>query len=133
MKEPLKVKIKRAAMYLLGFSATPMLTACYGMPYQGPIDNVPFDGISGGVYDAKTGEPIAGIKIFATPDANTTVSSTTNSEGRYFLDYHFNRAIKVTAKDIDGTENGGLYLNSSAFVTSLDNHDTNFTLRQNVY
>ncbi|MEE0916310.1 MAG: hypothetical protein U0L45_07370 [Alistipes sp.] len=125
MKEPLKVKIKRAAMYLLGFSATPMLTACYGMPYQDPIDNVPFDGISGGVYDAKTGEPIAGIKVFA----GNTVSTTTNSEGRYFLDHHFDQAVRVTAKDIDGATNGE-YFDSSTFVTSLDNHDTNFSLMQ---
>lgn len=126
MKEPLKVKIKRAAMYLLGFSATPMLTACYGMPYQDPIDNVPFDGISGGVYDAHTGNPIPGIKVSVRGLESYTI---TNKEGLYYIDQHFNGAVSVRAEDIDGEENGEFFY-SEKHVTSLENHDTNFTLQQ---
>lgn len=126
MKQSIKSKLKRAAMYLLGFSATPMLTACYGIAYDEEINHVPFEGLSGGVYDAHTGNPIPGIKVSV---RGSDIYTTTNKEGLYYIDQHFNGAVYVRAEDIDGEENGEFFY-SEKHVTTLDNHDANFTLQK---
>ena len=126
MKQSIKSKLKRAAMYLLGFSATPMLTACYGLAYEDPINQVPFEGISGGVYDAHSGSPIPGIMVSV---RGYDICTITNSEGRYYIDQHFDHAVYVRAEDIDSEENGEFY-HSDKHASTLEHHDMNFTLQK---
>ena len=114
-------------MYMLGFSATPMLTACYGMPYDvRGIDPTPFDDICGTVYDAETHKPIPGIKV-SVPTLD--ISTVSDSEGRYHLDHFFDTSVRVIAEDIDGKENGDYY-DSAQIVTVDDNLNTNFSMRK---
>ena len=127
MKEPLKSKLKRAAIYMLGFSATPLFTACYGVPtadYE--IDPSPFDDISGVVYGSDTNAPIPGIKV-SVPALE--ISTTTNSEGRYHISHHFEASTRVRFEDIDGKENGE-YFNNADIATSANHLYTNITLRK---
>ena len=118
MKQSIKSKIKRAAMYLLGFSATPMLTACYGMPvdYE-PVDPTPFEDIGGIVLDSKSGKPIPGISV-TTHDLEA--SAITNSEGKFFIDRHFTTSHSIRVEDIDGAANGK-YFDHNTIVNS-QNH-----------
>lgn len=114
-------------MYLLGFSATPMLTACYGMPYsEDEIDPTPFDDISGVVYEHDTMKPIPGIKV-SVPTYD--ISTTTDSEGRFYIDHFFSSSVRASFEDIDGAENGEFYSNAY-IVTSENHHNQNAVLRE---
>lgn len=127
MKEPFKSKLKRAAMYLLGFSATPMLTACYGVPTEyEPTDYTPFDDISGQVVDRKTDTPIKGINVSV---IGTDIQTTTDSNGFFYIDQYFTSSVEIYFADIDGAENGDYY-NSSTEVRSTNNHNLKITLLQ---
>lgn len=127
MKESFKSKLKRAAMYLLGFSATPMLTACYGVPTEyEPTDYIPFDDISGQVVDRKTDTPIKGIEVSV---RGTDIKTTTDSNGSFYIDQYFTSSVEIQAKDIDGAENGDYY-QSSEEVRSTNNHNIKISLLQ---
>ena len=120
MKQSIKSKIKRAAMYLLGFSATPMLTACYGMPidYESD-DSTPFEDIGGVVLDMKSGKPIPGISITT---YDMSASAITDSEGKFFIDRYFVTSQTLNAEDIDGAANGK-YLDHNAVANSQNHLD----------
>lgn len=127
MKESFKSKFKRAAIYLLGFSATPMLTACYGVPTEyEPTDYTPFDDIIGQVVDRKTDTPIKGIEVSVT---GTDIKTTTDSNGNFYIDQYFTQSVELYFADIDGAANGDYY-NSSTEVRSTNNHNLKVTLLQ---
>ena len=125
MKKSIKSKLKRAAMYLLGFSATPMLTACYGLAYSDDvIGPIPFEDIHGTVY-SEDGEPIPGIKV-SSPEYK--ISTITDSEGKFHLDQYFDAPpVRITADDIDGEQNGKFY-HSATIVTDADNDNANIKM-----
>ena len=106
MKQSTKSRIKRAALYLLGFSVTPMFSACYGVPtsYDDIYDFDPFDGISGTVMDRKTDKPITGIRVRVASEEN--ISTITDTEGKFHIDHKFEHNVVIYAEDIDGGENG---------------------------
>ena len=62
----MKTTTRRCLLSLLGFSAAPILTACYGMPYYDEYLDMPFDGFSGKIVDVNTQEPIQNIKVHFT-------------------------------------------------------------------
>ena len=127
MKQSIKSRLKRAAMYLLGFSATPMLTACYGLGYYDEdIDPSPFEDIYGVVYGSDTDAPIPGIKV-SIPTFG--ISTTTDKDGKYLFKQGFETSLRVHFEDIDGAENGS-YRNNSTIVTSTDHINTNITLQK---
>lgn len=110
----------RAAMYLLGFSATPMLTACYGLPtnYNEPFDFDPFEDISGTVLDRHSDKPIPGIKVSI--DGKEEINAITDSEGKFHINYTFDHSEVISVEDIDGKENG-YYWNQIEQVTDENN------------
>ena len=83
----MKTTTRRCLLSLLGFSAAPILTACYGMPYYDEYLDIPFDGFSGKIVDIDTQEPIPNIKVHFTeqPDSSNVVehSTFTDAEGRF--------------------------------------------------
>ena len=112
---------------MLGFSATPLFTACYGTPttdYE--VDPSPFDDISGQVVDRKTDTPIKGIEVSV---RGTDIKTTTDSNGSFYIDQYFTSSVEIQAKDIDGAENGDYY-NSSEEVRSTNNHNIKISLLQ---
>ncbi len=127
MKQSIKSRLKRAAMYLLGFSATPMLTACYGLPsdYDEPFDFDPFDDISGTVVDRKSDKPIPGIKVSVAGEED--ISAITNADGKFYINHSFEHSVVIYAEDIDGKENG-YYWRHREQITDENNIDLTISM-----
>lgn len=119
MKESVKTKLKRLGMWALGFSAAPILTACYGMPTDPPpISEDSFDDINGTVVDSESKMPVAGIEV-SVPGSN--IKTISDENGRFFIDRFFYSSIDVNAKDVDGAANGEFEASSQR--VTVQNHD----------
>lgn len=127
MKQPTKSRLRRAALYLLGFSVTPMFSACYGVPtsYDDIYDFDPFDGISGTVIDRKTDKPIPGIRVRVANEEN--ISTITDAEGKFYIDHKFKHNVVIFAEDIDGAQNG-YYWRHREDVTNENNIGLNILM-----
>lgn len=117
---PMKRSIKNILLSLIGFSAAPMLTACYGSPYDDYVlDSMePFTEVEGYVVSTEM-TPIKGIKVSV-----NGLTTTTNEEGHFFVespDYPMYQSEWLLAEDIDGDENGGYFGSASVSVTN-ENH-----------
>lgn len=126
MKQSIKSKLKRACMYLLGFSATPILTACYGVPTPYDEPHLPFDDISGTIVDAKSRKPIAGIKVSIRNDQN--ISTISDSNGKFYIDHFFEDSCIVDCEDIDGKENGEYQKSFGRRVNAENNLDVTIAM-----
>lgn len=116
----MKRSIKNILLSLIGFSAAPMLTACYGSPYDdyAPDSMEPFTEVEGYVVSTEM-TPIKGIKVSV-----NGLTTTTNDEGHFFVespDYPMYQSEWLLAEDIDGEENGGYFGSASVSVTN-ENH-----------
>lgn len=116
----MKRSIKNILLSLIGFSAAPMLTACYGSPYDDydPDRMEPFTEVEGYVVSTEM-TPIKGIKVSV-----NGLTTTTNDEGHFFVespDYPMYQSEWLLAEDIDGEENGGYFGSASVSVTN-ENH-----------
>ncbi len=117
----MKRGIKNILLSLVGFSAAPMLTACYGTPYDDYVPYEPFDRIEGFVVDTNL-KPIDNIQV----SANGHVDYTDENGHFSFSDAYFGDGELITAEDIDGEANGGFYGSQSVTATK-DNH-TNLSI-----
>lgn len=127
MKSSTKSRLKRAALYLLGFSVTPMFSACYGVPtsYDDIYDFDPFDGISGTVVDRKTDKPIPGIRVRVASEED--ISAITDADGKFYIDHQFEHNVVIYAEDIDGGKNG-YYWRHREDVTNENNIGLNISM-----
>lgn len=112
----MKRSMKNILLSMLGFSAAPILTACYGMPEPGPYQYWDKD-FKGKVTDT-LGNPIEGIKVYVGEPKYRYPEYTyfpiaghnpvlTDTEGNFTIHVGTvsNRSCLV-AEDIDGLENG---------------------------
>lgn len=118
----MKRGIKNLLLSLIGFSAAPILTACYGMPdnyYPEPEEgSTEVTEVKGYVVNTEL-QPIKDIEV----SVNGVV--TTTDEGGYFHvetpEYPMYHTMLLRAEDKDGEENGGYYGTEYVDVTR-DNH-----------
>lgn len=113
----MKRGIKNLLLSLIGFSAAPMLTACYGLPYD---DYDPDYGLSeftevkGHVVNTEL-QPIKGIEV-----AVNGAVTTTDEDGYFHIatpDYPMYFTESLRAEDKDGEANGGYYGTAYVNVT----------------
>lgn len=97
----MKRGIKNILLSLAGFSAAPILTACYGMPDNYYDEPEMFNDIKGFVVDTEL-NPIKDIEVYV--DGQTC---RTNENGSFHLDGEFWGYTTLTATDVDGEANGG--------------------------
>ena len=112
----MKRSVKNILLSMLGFSAAPILTACYGMPEPGPDQYWDKD-FKGKVTDT-LGNPIEGIKVYVgereysypeythSPIAGHTPVMT-DAKGNFTI--HVGTVPHKTyfvAEDVDGLDNG---------------------------
>ena len=115
---PMKRNIKNILLSLVGFSVAPILTACYGTPYDDYIYNPEgFDGVEGFVVDTQM-KPISNICV----EVNG-VTTRTLEDGSFSINAKSNINKMLTATDVDGEENGG-YFGSEEVLVNADNHAT---------
>lgn len=109
----MKRGIKNILLSLVGFSAAPMLTACYGTPYDDMYvdDNYDAIGIEGYVVDTQM-QPIKNIEVAA-----NGVYDHTDANGHFILPISFGSNRVVVATDRDGEANGGEFGTQSVTVT----------------
>lgn len=128
----MKRSVKNILLSMLGFSAAPILTACYGMPE--PIDPDQYWGkdFKGKVTNSD-GEPIEGIKVFVGTRAYHYISESTihpleeykpvmtNAEGEFVINIGLapNKACFV-AEDVDQEAGGGWYATTEERLIDFD-------------
>jgi hypothetical protein len=95
-------------------------TAEYGCPPPLPPENQETS-INGKVVSKKTGNPINGIKI--TIDG-TGVSARTDMDGNFYLWVRIQDRYKLKFEDIDGSDNGGLFLEQTWTLNQNDTYNT---------
>lgn len=114
----MKRGLKNALLGLLGFSAAPMLTACYGVEPDIP-DQYWNRAFAGQVTDT-LGNPIEGIKVYVSqnthwwepedhlPYIDESIEPTmTDAEGKFDIYIHTAEGnAHFVAEDVDGTANG---------------------------
>lgn len=114
----MKRGIKNLLLSLVGFSAAPMLTACYGTAYD---DYYPYptegEDICGYVVDEQL-NPIKGIMVYSTNNSKDF----TDEAGRFELVNGFGGMGNemVTATDVDMQNNGGEF-STEVVVANRDN------------
>lgn len=125
----MKRGVKNTLLGLLGFSAAPMLTACYGMPAE-PADQYWDREFQGKVTDT-LGTPLSGIQVYVStgeywenidnPTPDSSIAPTlTDEQGKFKI--YIKQAgghAKFVATDIDGEENG-LYDTCAEEVLGFD-------------
>lgn len=113
----MKRGIKNLLLSLVGFSAAPMLTACYGTPYDdyNPMDE--FSDIKGYVVDTEM-KPINNIEVKV-----GEMVCRSGEDGAFLLDSEFYGNYTLTATDTDGEENGGNFGSVEVPIT-YQNHAT---------
>ncbi len=116
----MKRGIRNILLSLVGFSAAPLLTACYGSPYDNydPDAAEPFSEVEGYVVNTEM-KPIKGIQV-----AVNGLTTTTSEDGHFLIesaDYPMYYTELLCAEDIDGEANGGYYGMEYVDVTK-DNH-----------
>ena len=95
--------LTRALLKLMTAGIPVVIAACYGVPYEYGL------GKSGNVVDRTTHAGIGGIKIGCVLADGTLESETYSStDGSFMVEYNQDCAT-LTAEDVDGEENGGLY------------------------
>lgn len=112
----MKRSIKNILLSLMGFSAAPILTACYGMPYDvEPMES--FDTVEGFVVTTDM-EPIKNIDVEV--DGKSVF---TDEQGHFLIESsrNFWGEVVLTATDWDGEANGGEFGTESVTVTA-ENH-----------
>lgn len=118
----MKRKIKNILLSLVGFSAAPILTACYGSPYDDydpDYGRSEFTEVKGYVVNTEL-EPIKDIEV-----AVNGAVTTTDEKGYFHLatpDSPMYYHQMLLAEDKDGEANGGYYGSVYVDVTSV-NHD----------
>lgn len=121
----MKRGVKNIILSLLGFSAAPILTACYGMPYE-DFDNPMFNSIEGFVVDENM-RPIENIRI---SNQNSPTQTHTDSKGHFQMqfteDFH---QCTIVAEDIDGEENGGEFYAKTANITAKNYSNVRIILK----
>ena len=126
----MKRRLKNALLSLLGFSAAPMLTACYGVEPDVP-DQYWDRNFQGQVTDT-LGNPIEGIKVYVSqntywwypdhiPYIDESIEPTmTDAEGKFDIYVHIAEGnANFVAEDVDGAENG-LYQYAAEYVLDFD-------------
>lgn len=116
--ENIKQKLRRSVLYLLGFSAFPMLTSCYGMPQ----DHVPYEPKpelkTTGKIVSKDKEPINGILVTGTKEDGRYSQDYSNYNGEYTI-YERDDIRTVIFSDIDGDANGGDFQQQSKTIGEI--------------
>lgn len=112
----MKRGIKNLLLSLIGFSAAPMLTACYGLPYDDydPGYDSEFTEVKGHVVNTEL-QPIKGIEV-----AVNGAVTTTDEDGYFHIatpDYPMYFTESLRAEDKDGEANGGYYGTAYVNVT----------------
>ncbi len=111
----MKRGIKNILLSLVGFSAAPILTACYGTPYDDFDPDLAYNSIEGYVVDTDM-KPIKNIQIEAINVCRT------DQNGHFLISgVSFYGKVPLTATDIDGEANGGDFGTESVTVTA-ENH-----------
>ena len=112
---PMKRSIKNILLSLVGFSAAPMLTACYGTPYDDMYNSETYESIEGCVVDTEM-QPIKNIEVAVVGDYDYT-----DENGRFSFSRSYWGAHRLVATDWDGEANGGDFGTQSVTVTH-ENH-----------
>lgn len=126
----MKRGIKNALLGLLGFSAAPMLTACYGVEPHVP-DQYWDRNFQGQVTDT-LGNPIEGARVYVSlnhyynhpdylPEMDGNITPVmTDAEGKFDIYVHIAEGnANFVAEDVDGAENG-LYQYAAEYVLDFD-------------
>ncbi|MBQ2247346.1 MAG: radical SAM-associated putative lipoprotein [Tidjanibacter sp.] len=114
----MKRSIKNIFLSLLGFSAAPLLTACYGTPYDDyPYPTPTIDNVKGYVVDEEL-NPIEGILV----TIHGSGSDYTDQEGLFEIANCTIEANTIMASDVDGAKNGGEF-SSQAVVVDVNNYN----------
>lgn len=111
----MKRGIKNLLLSLIGFSAAPMLTACYGVGYDDDFYyGEGFTEVKGHVVDTEL-QPIKDIEV-----AVNGAVTTTDEDGYFHIatpDYPMYFTESLRAEDKDGEANGGYYGTAYVDVT----------------
>lgn len=126
----MKRRLKNALLSLLGFSAAPMLTACYGVEPDVP-DQYWDRNFQGQVTDT-LGNPIEGARVYVSlnhyynhpdylPEMDGNITPVmTDAEGKFDIYVHIAEGnANFVAEDVDGAENG-LYQYAAEYVLDFD-------------
>lgn len=115
--------IKNICLSLLGFSAAPILTACYGMPYE---EGTPyFNSIEGFVVDTQM-QPIENIEVVC--NAKRTL---TDEDGHFSIELNgLYSQIDLMANDIDGPENGGEFVGKTVSVRAANYNNVGIVMEK---
>lgn len=112
--ENIRQKLRRSVLYLLGFSAFPMLTSCYGMPQ----DYDPGLLFHGNVL-SKDLKPIEGIEIsYTTIGGGNLFINHSSNDGEYTV-YERQGMSQITFSDRDGDANGGDFEQQSKTIKEI--------------
>lgn len=115
--ENVKQKLRRSVLYLLGFSAFPLLTSCYGTPqdyeYKEPIN--------GRILMSDGGSGIEGIRISYYRNAADTKMYETYSDSRgKFVISERDEMRSISFEDVDGDANGGDFKKQTMSMKDLE-------------
>lgn len=126
----MKRSLKNTLLGLLGFSAAPMLTACYGVEPHVPDQY--WDRTFKGQVTDTLGNPIEGIKVYVSlnhyynhpdylPEMDGNITPVmTDAEGKFDIYVHIAEGnANFVAEDVDGAENG-LYQYAAEYVLDFD-------------
>ncbi|MBE6201387.1 MAG: radical SAM-associated putative lipoprotein [Tidjanibacter sp.] len=113
----MKRGLKNALLGLLGFSAAPMLTACYGV--EPDIPDQYWDRTFKGQVTDTLGNPLKGIQVYVSqgdywcapdgvPEMDSSIEPTlTDERGNFEIYIHTSDGnARFVAADIDGLDNG---------------------------
>lgn len=116
----MKRSVKNVLLSLLGFSAAPILTACYGMPEPSPEPAQYVYGVRGRVTNPQQ-EPIEGIKVMVNDFHPTVYTAYTSANGEFNIpETLFSLDVDLEVIDVDGAENGSWQ--NTMIVVTPDNH-----------
>ena len=106
------------------FGMSGVMTACYGVPYRSYE-------IKGSVTDEDMA-PLSGILVSA-PYSGHIYETTSSDDGAFYLHIYLDDipepgTIEVTATDIDGIENGGIFKSSTVTHEMNSLPEVNFIL-----
>lgn len=128
----MKRGLKNALLGLLGFSAAPMLTACYGV--EPDIPDQYWDRTFKGQVTDTLGNPLEGIQVYVSqnthwwdpdhlpyPYIDESIEPTlTDESGNFEIYIHTSGGnARFVAADVDGTDNG-LYQHTAEPVIDFD-------------
>jgi hypothetical protein len=103
--------LRKVWMGLGGAAVTLLFQACYGMPADTGEDYP----ISGRVLSKTTSQPIPGIKVTV---KELSITDQTDSDGSFWLHLPFNGDCELVFEDVDGEENGGVFVSETIPVAA---------------